>query len=329
MMLRSRLVSVLLFLGAFMVVPLAFQFWDYLGLQKAYEELSLEQGESDADVRLASEALEDLTALVRQVGKALSAGDAIDPAPHQAKLDRFLMGWKLFQEPTAENLATLPYAQELLGEAAPTAAETWDAALGRIAAHKGASWSEDPLTLHQALNEALTAPQDGGEASRRAFGRLKNVATTFRARLLGVDAADQNSPATVFEARVRGTSRVFLQELMRHKREDMVRVALLAAAGLLLAIFFARALWNEMIHPLQQLRGAMNNMAMSGSPSRVRVEGPRELMDVLQAYNRLLDTIAGESNVPGPSGNACTRCNRETQKGDQYCPSCGFPLPAS
>lgn len=329
MTLRSRLVSVLLFLGAFMVVPLAFQTWDYLELQEAYREFLTSPGASNADVLLAEQALDDLTEFVREVGRALSGGETAATDEHRARLDRFLLGWRLFRQPSAKNLAALPYAQDLLGASDPTSAKAWDAAIARIAAHKGATWSEDPMALQQALGEALETTSSGGRASRRAFGRLKDVATTFRARLLGVDAGADDTPGAVFAARVRGTSKVFLLELIRRKQEDIFRIALLSAAGILLALFFARALWNELIHPLQRLRGAMNNMAMSGSPSRVKVEGPREIVDVLGAYNRLLDTIAGESNTPGPSGDACSRCNRETQKGDQYCPSCGFPLPAS
>ena len=329
MTLRSRLVSVLLFLGAFMVVPLGFQYWDYLELQEAYREFASEGGSSDADAKLAEKALEDLTELVREVGRALSSGEAIDAAGHQARLNRFLLAWRLFQTPVAENLAALPYAQHLLGDSDPTSSEAWDAALARVSTHKGSAWTEDPMALRKALAESLESAAAGGQASRRSFGRLKNVATTFRARLLGVDATSEDAPGAVFEARVRGTSKVFLLELIRRQQEEVFRIALLAGAGILLAVFFARALWNELIHPLQRLQGAMNNMAMSGSPSRVKVEGPREIKDVLGAYNRLLDTIAGETPAAAPGGDSCTRCNRETQKGDKYCPTCGFPLPGS
>jgi hypothetical protein len=311
-----------------MVVPMGFQYWDYMGLKASYRELSTSTGPSDADVRLAERASKDLSEFVRQVGRTLSTNEKPDTDTLHSLLDSFLKAWKLFRDPATENLAALPYAQALLDNADPTSAAAWDAALTRIASHRGATWTEDPLTLQKALSEALQARTKGATASRKAFERLKNVATTFRARLLGVDSGEQKSPEAVFEARVRGTRRLILLELIRLKEQEIFRIALLALAGVLLAVFFSRALWNELIHPLQRLRGAMNNMAMSGSPSRVKVEGPREIKDVLGAYNRLLDTIAGET-APVATGDACSRCNRETQKGDQYCPSCGFPLPAS
>lgn len=329
MTLRSRLLSALLFLGGLLVVPLGLQYLDFRELQQAAVELAATPSESNADEILARRALEELSAIVRLAGKDLSEGGKPEPEPHYERLDRFLLAWNLFRQPDAANLAALPYAKEVLGDQDSGSADAWDRALSRISRHQGASWNEDPAALRRVLTEALEAAADGGPGARRAFGHLRDVATTFRARLLGVDAEKDQAENGVFEARVRGTSRVILEELVRRKQGEIFRTALLAAAGILLALYFARVLWNELIHPLQRLRGAMNNMAMSGSPSRVKVEGPAELKDVLGAYNRLIDTIAGESPAGAATGDACSRCNRETQKGDQYCPSCGFPLPAS
>jgi len=82
------------------------------------------------------------------------------------------------------------------------------------------------------------------------------------------------------------------------------------------------------LSPLGRLRRSINNMAMSGTPTPVETHGPPEVAEVLQAYNRLIDTVAGESGRR-PEKVTCGTCHKSFDDGDSYCRWCGVPAPPS
>lgn len=320
MPLRTRLFRVLLFLGAAMTAPLLFQLRDYRQLQEASRALAVEV--TDADQRLAKAAVETLTAefkALRAYTQARTPENKRRVMTHHA---RFLLYWEIFTRPDRDSWRRVEDLPATLG-VPPGDVVRLEAAIQRVASRGGAGWPEDPAKLQAALDAAM---RSGPEvAGRKRLTQFRRVATLFRARLLGLEAG--SGPSRDFENRVRGTSRVVLLELMEAKRVALLRGAGLLLVSAALAVFFCRVLSREIIGPLDHLRGAVNNMAMSGTPTKTVISGPREVRELAQAYNRLIDVIAGEGGpAPDVAETPCRKCSRLYTKGDKYCASCGFPL---
>ncbi len=322
MSLRGRLVSVLLFLGAFMIVPLGFSLYDYSVLKANAETL---QSQSYAvDVRLSRSAIRLLTKIVKNLKVYREAPSKVRRRSLEKSYQLFLAHWRAFTSSDPQK-ALLELREKKVPLNIPPVSDTaWGSILDSIAQHGGQSWSEQTEALTRAF-QAAQAKTSRRESVQR-FDHFRSVAATFRARLLGIGQGKAGPTGTVFDARIRGTSLLILEELLHAKYAEIQRVACLILVGVFMALFFARVLWRDLIEPLERLRGSINNMAMSGTPTTVDTHGPPEVRDLLKAYNRLVDMIAGEAAQVARETVHCSKCKRQASKEDKYCPSCGFPL---
>lgn len=338
MTIRGKLVSVLLFLGLFMVVPLGFSLLDLAEIQAEIDALSARGPGGDVevphdlppDVVLAEEALKVLTDVLVRARRFGGKPSESEGKKLQRTLERFERLWGAFPATEAGALAEIEGLGEVLGLGESGGDEDWKRVHEALERHDPASWGLDPKQLRQGVTSLL-----GAEAEKQrsqVFRQLRKVATGFRKRLLQVSQKDLAvsgegegaASARVVGAQVESATRIFLEELREIKQREITRVGFLVAVGGILALFFARVLWQDLLAPLERLRVSINNMAMSGTPTRVDTRGPQEVADLLQAYNRLIDMIAAEGQ--GPETVPCSRCSAQFEKGSKYCPACGFPV---
>jgi CHASE3 domain sensor protein len=335
---RGKLIGVLLILVLFMTVPLGFSLVDLWEVQAAMETLSLNQErdlpESEAkvhaDVLVAGRALARLTELVVRCRRLTTTPSAQEGKRLLGALDAFEVLWGVFTTQDQQAFSVIPGLSKALA-LDENDHEAWTLAFQQIREHKAEAWKADLQRLRQEIDGIRSARtrKKRKEASRR----LKSEATVFRNLLLKVQrqaSASSNEGdgasdgLSAVSAQVQNTTRIFLQEMVETKQREIRRIGFMAAIGAILSLFFARILWRDLLGPLERLRVSINNMAMSGTPTRVDTRGPPEVADLLQAYNRLVDMIAAEGSQQ-PDQVPCSRCAVSIIQGAKFCPSCGFP----
>lgn len=331
--------SVLLFLGLFMVVPLGFSIIDLRDMEAAVERLGATEGElgdqagragaSSADGALAHRVLGLLTEAVARARRPGARSPGTEQERAVQVFDRFVELWKVFQCESPRAFAAVPGLGKVLSLSENGGSDDWREAYELIRGHEGRSWPEDPAGLRAGLEKVLGAADE--KQYQDAYRAFKNDALVFRNRLLEVgrvaaarDGTGEGSSAALVALQVRGAGKLVLEELVDAKRREISRVAFLVAVGGILALLFARILWRDLLDPLERLRRSINNMAMSGTPTPVDTHGPHEVREVLQAYNRLIDMIAAEGQRADVK--PCPKCNVTVENSDSYCRACGFPL---
>lgn len=260
-------------------------------------------------------------------------------------LSAFARDWDALKSRKVADLKKVAGGAGALGLSAGASGDDWARALASLRRHRPEAWPEDPLNLQMAARH--TADQRG---SSEAADALKAEARAFFMRLEGVVRAgplpgpkaappraapaptpvvepepdqDRPDPSTrddVLMARID-----LLEAAAAQKHHEITQLAFLLATAVTLALYFARLLLKDVLDPLEVLRVAINNTAMSGQPSPVKVHGPPELQKLLVAFNRLVDTVAAEGGKQVEKVR-CDRCGQSSDRGDNYCRWCGFPI---
>ncbi len=345
--LRSKLVSVLLFMGLLVAVPLGFHFQDLGEVEEALVRLR-----SGSDPALTARSVPPPAALsadeeaVRRLVAAAEGrlremvGRAVRYAAKPSETERrrieaagseFEALWSMLAGPSAAGTPPPRGVGEIVG-IDPGDVSGWTRLREAVTRLEAAGAFESPAHLAEARTRLFAARQPGDRT--KASEGLKAAALPLKRRLdeilkvgsgegeAGRGAGDCGVDPIEDVRRTRIEDLETLEVMVRH---DVSRAAFLLAVGALLALYFARILWLDVLDPLQRLRVSINNMAMSGRPTPVKTDGPAEVVDVLSAYNRMIDGMSGEGGSE-PQKQQCLRCQRSCVRGDNYCRWCGFPI---
>lgn len=354
--LRARIISTLVFLGMSMAVPLAILWLDLQEIDGALATLQADDGQVGPEApspaqpakvvpvearlaRAAAAQLREAVGLAEALVGKRGAELARDRKAAERSLGRFGQLFDAFKAGSPKAFRSVPDLDKALGLAAP-GDEDWGKAFAAVQACGGKRWSEDPLDLQMALEQLCEVVGSGNQAGMSAaVANFKQEATEFRRKLASVAQASlevggTGDPATgpddaaralqVRRRELRDTQVAVLEVLAQAKHREVGRASFFLAAAAVLALLFTRILWRDVLDPLMRLRVSMNNMAMSGRPSKVETHGPPEVNEVLQAYNRLLDLMVSETK--GPDRVECGRCRQGVLKGSSYCSACGMPM---